>query len=107
MYGVEVAGCEGRVGMAAIVCEPDLDLAALRTYLAAQLPDYARPLFLRIRDEIEVTGTFKQKKLDLTREGFDPARTGDAMFFDDPRERAFVRLDARFFIKIIAGEVRL
>ena len=107
VYGVEVAGCEGRAGMAAIVCEPDLDLAALRTYLAARLPDYARPLFVRIRDEIEVTGTFKQKKLDLAREGFDPEKTGDAMFFDDPRERAFVRLDAALYVEIISGEVRL
>jgi fatty-acyl-CoA synthase len=107
VYGVEVAGCEGRAGMAAIVCEPDLDLAALRTYLAARLPDYARPLFVRIRDEIEVTGTFKQKKLDLAREGFDPEKTGDAMFFDDPRERAFVRLDAALYAEIVSGEVRL
>jgi fatty-acyl-CoA synthase len=107
VYGVEVAGCEGRAGMAAIVCEPDLDLAALRTYLAARLPDYARPLFVRIRDEIEVTGTFKQKKLDLARQSFDPEKTGDAMFFDDPRERAFVRLDAALYAEIVSGEVRL
>ena len=107
VYGVEVAGCEGRAGMAAIVCEPHLDLAALRTYLAARLPDYARPLFVRIRDEIEVTGTFKQKKMDLTKEGFDPEKTGDAMFFDDPRERAFVRIDAALYADIVAGEVRL
>ena len=93
--------------MAAIVCEPHLDLAALRTYLAARLPDYARPLFVRIRDEIEVTGTFKQKKMDLTKEGFDPEKTGDAMFFDDPRERAFVRIDAALYADIVAGEVRL
>jgi fatty-acyl-CoA synthase len=107
VYGVEVAGCEGRAGMAAIVCEPDLDLAALRAHLAVRLPDYARPLFLRIRDEIEVTGTFKQKKLDLAREGFDPEKTGDAIFFDDPRERALVRLDGALYAKIVAGAVRL
>ena len=107
VYGVEVAGCEGRAGMAAIVCEADLDLAALRTYLAARLPDYARPLFVRIRDEIEVTGTFKQKKLDLARQGFDPEKTGDAMFFDDPREGAFVRIDAALCAEIVSGEVRL
>ena len=87
--------------------EQSQDLAALRVYLAARLPDYARPLFLRIRDEIEVTGTFKQKKLDLAREGFDPERTGDAIFFDDPRERALVRLDGALYAKIVAGAVRL
>jgi hypothetical protein len=29
------------------------------------------------------------------------------MFFDDPRERAFVRLDAALYVEIISGEVRL
>jgi len=107
VYGVEVAGCEGRTGMAAIVCDRDLDLAALRAYLAARLPDYARPLFLRIRDTIEVTATFKQKKLDLAAQGFDPAKTDDAIFFDDPREHAFVRLNGALYDKIVSGEVRL
>jgi fatty-acyl-CoA synthase len=107
VYGVEVTGCEGRAGMATIVCDPDLDLAALRAYLAARLPDYARPLFLRIRDTIEVTATFKQKKLDLAAQGFDPAKTDDAIFFDDPREHALVRLDGALHDKIVSGEVRL
>jgi fatty-acyl-CoA synthase len=93
--------------MAAIVCEPNLDLAALRAYLAARLPDYARPLFVRIRDTIEVTATFKQKKLDLAREGFDPGKTGDEIFFDDPRAGAFVRLDAVLHAEIVTGAVRL
>jgi len=106
-YGVEVAGREGRAGMAAIVCAPGLDLAALRTYLRARLPDYARPLFLRIRDAIEVTATFKQKKLDLAREGFDPSWTTDEIFFDDPRAGAFVRVDDALYREIISGEVRL
>ena len=95
VYGVEVAGREGRAGMAAIVCAPGLDLAALRAYVAARLPDYARPLFLRICETIEVTATFKQKKIGLAREGFDPDGIADEMFFDDPRAKAYVRLDAR------------
>ena len=52
------------------------------------LPDYARPLFLRIQSEIEVTGTFKQKKIDLVREGFDPAATSDPIYFNDPQAQA-------------------
>jgi fatty-acyl-CoA synthase len=107
VYGVEVKGREGRAGMAAIVCEPGLDLAALRSYLAARLPDYARPMFVRIRDTIEVTATFKQKKLDLAREGFDPGNTGDEIFFDDPRAQAFVRLDDALYAEIISGGVKI
>jgi fatty-acyl-CoA synthase len=107
VYGVTVPGCEGRAGMAAVVCEPNLDLVALRTFVAARLPDYARPLFVRIRDAIEVTATFKQKKLALVSEGFDPAETAEAIFFDDPRAGAFVRLDRALHAEIITGKVRL
>ena len=53
---------------------------------ARRLPPYARPLFLRIRDGIEVTGTFKHKKSDLVRDGFDPKATQDAIYFDDPAQ---------------------
>jgi fatty-acyl-CoA synthase len=107
VYGVEVPGHEGRAGMAAIVCDDGLDLAALRTYLAAHLPDYARPLFLRIRSEIDKTATFKQRKIHMAKEGFDPAQISDAVFFDDPRAGAYVRLDDLLYGQIVSGEVRL
>jgi fatty-acyl-CoA synthase len=107
VYGVEVAGREGRAGMAAIVCAPGLDLAALRGYLAPRLPDYARPLFLRVCETIEVTATFKQKKIGLAREGFDPDKTADEMFFDDPRSKAYVQLDGALYREIVSGLVKL
>ena len=69
-----IPGREGRAGMAAIVCDDELRSRRRCTRISrAHLPDYARPLFLRIQSEIDVTGTFKQKKIDLVREGFDPA----------------------------------
>ena len=49
VYGVTIAGREGRAGMAAIVCSGGCDLTALHAHLRAHLPDYARPLFLRIQ----------------------------------------------------------
>jgi fatty-acyl-CoA synthase len=93
--------------MAALVCDGALDLAGLRAFLADRLPDYARPLFLRIMSEIEVTATFKQKKIDLVRQGFDPAQTADVIYFNDPRAQAFVRLDAALYDQIQRGEIRL
>jgi fatty-acyl-CoA synthase len=107
VYGVEVPGREGRAGMAAIVCEKDLNLADLRSYLAAHLPDYARPLFLRIRGEIDATATFKQRKIALVKDGFDTANIIDALFFDDPRRGAYVGLDGALYGEIISGKVRL
>ncbi len=62
VYGVTVPSTEGRVGMATLVTSQELDLPGLREHLMSRLPAYARPLFLRIRSSIEVTGTFKYSK---------------------------------------------
>lgn len=107
VYGVQVPGHEGRAGMVAIVGDQDLNLGDLRSYLAAHLPDYARPLFLRIRSEIDVTATFKQRKIALVKDSFDPAYIQDALFFDDPRTQAYVRLDDALYEQIVSGKVRL
>jgi len=106
VYGVTVTGRDGRAGMAAIVCDRACDLAALHAHLSAALPDYARPLFLRIQTELEVTTTFKQKKLDLVKDGFNPAATGDPIYFNDPRSHAFTRMDAALYSLIEQGDVR-
>ena len=72
-----------------------------------RLPAYARPLFLRIKDRIELTATFKQKKNELIREGFDPATISDAVYFDDPERQAYLRLDDALFQRIETGQIRV
>ncbi len=102
VYGVEVPGADGRAGMAAIVPEniAGFDLAALRTHLKAHLPDYARPLFLRLQDHLDITGTFKPRKLDLVADGFDPARSGDPIYVDDKEAQAYLRMDATRYAEL-------
>ena len=70
VYGVEVPGMPGRAGMAAIVVE-DPDWSRLARSLRADLPAPAVPVFLRPVDALETTGTFKNKKAALQREGWD------------------------------------
>jgi fatty-acyl-CoA synthase len=107
VYGVALQGRDGRAGMAAVVAEDNLNLTALRDHLVEQLPDYARPVFLRIRQDGDVTSTFKQKKIDLVKDGFDPAGTADPIYFNDPQRKAFVRVDTALYQEINAGRVRL
>jgi fatty-acyl-CoA synthase len=107
VYGVEVPGTEGRAGMAALVAEGDLDLAALRAHLIARLPGYARPLFLRLRSRMELTATFKYTKHEFVRQGYDPTATADVLYFDDPERQAFVRLDKALYERIQTGQFRL
>jgi fatty-acyl-CoA synthase len=107
VYGVPVPGIEGRVGMAALVIEKDLDLGDLRQHLASRLPTYARPIFLRIRVGLDLTGTFKYSKIDLLRQGYDPVASKDPLYFDHPESGAFVRIDKRLFERIKCGEIRI
>src|SRR3981189_760089 len=53
VYGVAIPGTDGRAGMATIVTDDGLDLTAFRAHLVERLPDYARPVFVRVRDELE------------------------------------------------------
>jgi fatty-acyl-CoA synthase len=107
VYGVTIPGRDGRAGMAALVVDEAFDVQKFRTYLAKQLPDYARPLFLRILGEIEITATFKQKKMNLVKQGFDPSQTRDAIYFNNPESGAFERVDQALHERITAGKVRV
>ncbi len=108
VYGVEVPGFGGRAGMASLVVdEARFDPADVREAVHARLPGYARPLFLRLTRAMETTGTFKQKKAEAIREGFDPRTVGDALMFDDPRHRAYVSLSEAVHDEIVSGALRL
>ena len=107
VYGVSVPGTEGRAGMAALVVAKDFDLDELRRALAGRLPDYARPLFVRIVSALELTGTFKLRKQELALEGYDPARVRDALYIDDPARGAYVPLDAELHARLQAGKLRV
>ena len=91
--------------MAAIVADDRLDLAALRTHLIDRLPDYARPVFLRVRNDLEVTATFKHTKSALVREGYDPGAVRDAIYYNDREGQAFVRLDQSLYDRIQIGQL--
>jgi fatty-acyl-CoA synthase len=108
VYGVAIAGTDGRAGMAAIVCDGTLDLVALHGHLVERLPAYARPLFIRICGEAEVTGTFKYAKGDLVRQGFDPRQCDtDPLYFNHPGLGGYVTLDAALYDGILGGAMRL
>jgi len=106
VYGVAIPGADGRAGMAALAVGDGFDLDALRRHLADALPDYARPVFLRIGGALETTATFKHKKDELIRAGYDPASCGDAVYFNDPQRKAFVRMDGALYERLLAGQVR-
>ncbi|XP_069177314.1 long-chain fatty acid transport protein 4 isoform X4 [Procambarus clarkii] len=107
VYGVEVPGAEGRAGMAAILDgEVSLNLEELYAGVMRALASYARPYFVRIAKELEMTGTYKLKKIAIQKEGFNPNVIKDKIYFLDAKKKEYVPLTIDLYDKIVSGEVR-
>ena len=107
VYGVEVPGAEGRAGMVAFVLEKgrDLDLDAFDELVEAELPSYARPVFLRVQRAMATTGTFKLLKGELREQAYHLDKVGqDEIYVRKPHSTKYERLDAGFYKDIVAGK---
>lgn len=106
-YGVKIDKLDGRAGMAAITPGEAFALGGLRDYLARELPPYARPVFIRMQPAIETTGTFKYRKVDLVRDGFDPAKIEQQLYFDHPEEQRYAPITPALYAEIQGGKFKL
>jgi fatty-acyl-CoA synthase len=105
VYGVAIPGADGRAGMAAVVVDDRFDLREFRDHISRRLPVYAHPVFVRICAGLDTTETFKQKKQQLVREGFDPRLVTDPLFFQDAA--TYRPIDAASYARILNGAIRL
>lgn len=105
VYGVRVPGTDGRAGMALVVLAPgaSFDPKSYFEFTERALPPYARPLFVRIGEAMDVTGTLKHTKLRLQEEGYDPGRISDPLWFRSGG--TYVPLDAALKARIDRGLV--
>ena len=107
VYGVEIPNQDGRAGMASLVVNDDFNLEKLYEYLSEQLPVYSVPVFIRISPEIEKTGTFKYKKTDLVKDGYDPSKIQDPIYYASGGDKRYINLDQDSFQKINTLEIRV
>ncbi|RZC32918.1 long-chain fatty acid transport protein 4, partial [Asbolus verrucosus] len=107
VYGVEIKGHEGRAGMGAIF-DPDstVNLAELAEGTKKALPSYARPVFIRILKKLDMTGTYKLKKNDLQKEGFNVNAISDSIYYLDSTG-AYSLLTPDAYEKINNGSIRV
>ncbi|XP_039867613.1 very long-chain acyl-CoA synthetase-like [Simochromis diagramma] len=108
VYGVKVPGHEGRIGMAALKLKENMDFdgKALYQHVKNYLPSYARPRFVRIQDALVVTSTFKQMKVKLAEEGFNPAVIKDLLFYLEDN-KGYIPMTQELFNCIAEGRLRL
>lgn len=104
VVGVEVPGQEGRAGLAAIIPAIATD-ACIEAMAAVECPPAARPRFLRIVSVTDATPTHKTKTVSLRKEGADPSKVKDPLFYFDGQ--GYRPLDASTWAKICSGEIRI
>ena len=92
IYGVQVPGMGGRCGMAAILMQPGqaFDGRSFYEFAVGQVPRYAMPQFVRLSRQADLTTTFKLRKVDLQRQGYDPRAFEDPLYVIDEGEQRYV-----------------
>ncbi len=109
VYGVSVPGADGCIGMAAIRLNEGAEFNGSNIYqmVNSDLPKYARPYFLRILQEVDMTGTFKYKKVELRKEGFNLTNIMDPIYILDDKGKTYIKLDKEIYYQIQDGTVKL
>ena len=81
------------------------ELQELYREVCKELPVYARPLFIRHIPEAVLTGTFKNKKVDFAKEGFDLNKVNDPLYFIDHENKTYSPLSKSKLAKLISSRL--
>ncbi len=103
VYGVEVPNADGRAGMVALALNdgvPELDLDSFSAYVRKELPPYAVPVFVRVQQDVDVTGTFKMVKGDLRKAGYDLDQVAEPLYVMMPGTDQYQPLTAELLASI-------
>ncbi|QUM85265.1 MULTISPECIES: long-chain-acyl-CoA synthetase [unclassified Moritella] len=95
-YGVELPHHDGRAGMVALTLNcpiHEFSTADFFQHVTSVLPSYAQPIFVRLREKQEITGTFKYKKTDLKKESYYPNISEDLILIKQPKQNSYTALD--------------
>jgi citronellyl-CoA synthetase len=110
VYGVAMPGTDGRIGMASVIPKAmklnDFNFKELTSYFQENLPGYAIPKFIRFKNKLESTSTYKTKKVNAKKEGFDPNNINDPLFVLLSMDEGYKPLTADIYNDILNGRYR-
>ncbi|CAG2118538.1 unnamed protein product, partial [Medioppia subpectinata] len=109
VFGVAIENSEGKAGMAVLTrpTEGTLDMKQLYARLKDEIPSYAIPLFVRLVDKIELTGSYKLQKHSLEKEAFNPNVVKDELYFLDKKSDSYVTITPQLYQQIQSGNKSL
>jgi citronellyl-CoA synthetase len=105
VYGVDIPGAEGKAGMAAITLTPGQQFSAAEftEFVDRELPAFARPVFVRIEQQQDTTGTFKLFKGKLKQQAYQLDQVDEPIYVRQPKSKQYELLDHGFYEQLING----
>ncbi len=105
VYGVDIPGAEGKAGMAAITLTlgQQFNAAEFTKFVDRELPAFARPVFVRIEQEQDTTGTFKLFKGKLKQQAYHLDQVDEPIYVRQPKSKQYELLDRGFYEQLING----
>ena len=109
VYGVEIPNHEGKAGMAAIKIDPSLGFNEdeISRFVLEVLPKYSIPIFIRLKQKLEITGSKKIQKANLRKEGFNLNEIDEPMYLWDSSIKKYILFDQEKYQDILDGKIKL
>lgn len=109
VYGVEIPNHEGKAGMAAIKFDQTFGFKSeeISRFVLKVLPKYSLPIFIRIRQNLEVTGSNKIRKSSLRKEGYNINEIKDPLYFWNSSIKKYIPFDISKYREIIKGQIEI
>ncbi|MCH8257159.1 MAG: long-chain-acyl-CoA synthetase, partial [Proteobacteria bacterium] len=74
-------------------------------HIIDNLPGYARPIFIRVLDELPTTTTHKLQKNDLRDQAYHLGKVANLLLVMKPGDTVYSKLDSDFYDRIIRREI--
>ncbi|MBA7543781.1 Long-chain-fatty-acid--CoA ligase FadD17 [subsurface metagenome] len=105
VYGVEIPNTDGKAGMICIKLDDKLsfDTDSFSHFVAENLPKYSIPLFIRIKDDLEFTGTHKLRKVNLRKQGYNINTIKDQLYVWDSTSNRYKIFDREKYQNLMNG----
>jgi acyl-CoA synthetase (AMP-forming)/AMP-acid ligase II len=109
VYGVEIPNTDGKAGMACLKLsdENSFDVNQFSRFVQQSFPKYSIPIFLRIINELEFTGTHKLRKINLRKQGYDINTLKDQIYVWDSLSNNYKLFDHDQYQNLMNGRIKL
>ncbi len=109
VYGVAIPNTEGKAGMAAITLHDliKFNIDEFSQFVTDVLPKYAIPVFIRICEELELTGPMKIKKVNLRKEAYEIDKIKDPVYFWNSKNKKYTSFSKIEYKDLLEGKIRM